>query len=283
MEIPSGAREGTVAGAGVELRYLEWGEAKNPALVLLHGFMSHAHTWDTFSGAAAARFHVIALDQRGHGNSGWPHEPDYAPEHYAADLEAVIEALRLAPVVLVGHSMGGRSAAISAAAHPERVGKLVIVDTPPEPPPLLRQMRAEALKNPPPENPRHPQFTTVEEVVKSAMAEYPLTPEPLLRHATRHNLKQLPSGTYTWKHDPRLFNSFLRAKPFDLYGELAKLRCPTLLVRGSESPMLSEDLARKMVSRIPRCTYAVIQGAAHDVCMCQPDAFNREVLKFLAG
>ena len=283
MEIPSGARDRTIEGAGVKLHYLEWGDASKPAMVLLHGFMSHAHTWDTFSGAATAGYHVIALDQRGHGDSGHPRQHEYGVEHYVADLGAVIEQLKLAPTILVGHSMGGRNAVVYAAEHPEKVTKLVIVDSPPETPPAFAKMLEEADKKPPPENPQHPRFATIEEVVTSAMKEYPLTPELLMRHATRHNLKQVENGAYTWKHDPWLSHNPYRTKRTPLYDDLARLRCPTMLVRGSESPVLPQVFVEKMTSVIPDCTFALIEGAAHDVCMCQPETFNREVLKFLAA
>lgn len=281
MEIPTGGRDATISVNGVTLHYLEWGDASKPSLVLLHGMMSHAHTWDTFSGPASAHYHVIALDQRGHGDSGSPQEIDYTADAYVADLTTVIDTLNLAPVILIGHSMGGRNAVLYAAANPGKVTKLVIVDTPGEPPPFFQKMLEEMKKNPPPDNPQHEQFDSIEEVVQAAVQEYPLNPEPLIRHATQHNLKKLDNGRYTWKHDPRLRTAMARNPRPTLYDDLKKLHCPTLLMRGSESPIMPADVGDKMAACIPNAKYLTVQGAAHTINMDQADVFDREVMLFL--
>src|SRR5262249_18900145 len=124
-----------IAINGLQLHYVEWGAPGNPALVLLHGFQSNAHTWDTFSQAMAATSHGLALDQRGHGYTAWGPDGNYASEASVSDIVGFITALSLAPTVVIGHSMGGRHAAIVAADHPDKVQKVVIVDTAAEPSP----------------------------------------------------------------------------------------------------------------------------------------------------
>src|SRR5262245_27110127 len=108
------------------LHLLDWGGEGRPPLLLLHGFTGHAHAWDTLSIALQPRFHVYALDQRGHGDS----EPAgvYNPVVSFDDISAVVEQLGLSRLALVGLSMGGRNAIYFASKRPDLVDKLVIVD-----------------------------------------------------------------------------------------------------------------------------------------------------------
>src|SRR5215470_13675945 len=129
-----------IAINSVQLHYVEWGSPGNPALVLLHGFQSNAHTWDTFSQAMADTYHVLALDQRGHGDTAWAPDGNYAAESSVSDIVGFMTALHLAPTVVIGHSMGGRHAAMVAADYPDKVKKVVIVDTAAEPSPAMRAM-----------------------------------------------------------------------------------------------------------------------------------------------
>src|SRR5215471_2711860 len=92
---------------GLRLRYLEWGDAAAPPILLLHGFSSTAQAWQQVGEALAARYHVVALDQRGHGASDWDSQGRYTIEDFVSDAREVAQQLKLAPFVLVGHSMGG--------------------------------------------------------------------------------------------------------------------------------------------------------------------------------
>src|SRR5207237_6955234 len=125
------ARRRAVVVGGLRLSFLEWGNAGRPVLCFLHGGSAHADWFDFVTPAFAERFHVIALDQRGHGESQWAEPPAYGTEHFAADLLGFIDAPGLTRVTLIGHSMGGHNAMSFAAWHPERVSALVIIDSRP--------------------------------------------------------------------------------------------------------------------------------------------------------
>src|SRR5262249_35906910 len=116
----------------LRLHYLDWGNDAAPPMLLLHGFSGHAHTWDTFARAMCDRYHVVALDQRGHGDSDWARDGAYRPDDHARDIRAVHDKLGLRPVVLIGLSMGGRNSIALTAAHPAKAEKLVIVDIGPD-------------------------------------------------------------------------------------------------------------------------------------------------------
>lgn len=89
------------------LHYLEWNRgASGPTLVLLHGNSANAWWWQQFADAASSRFRLIAIDQRGHGDSDWVRPPAYSPQEYARDLGRFVRELGLTGPLLVGHSMG---------------------------------------------------------------------------------------------------------------------------------------------------------------------------------
>src|SRR3982751_4655664 len=95
-------RDKRVALDDVELHYAEWGDPAAPPMVLLHGFMAHARTWDLFARDLARDYHILALDQRGHGDTGPAPDDSYTTEDYVSDLERFVAALGLTRFVLVG-------------------------------------------------------------------------------------------------------------------------------------------------------------------------------------
>ena len=125
------ARSRTLQVRGLRLHFLESGQAGAPALCFLHGGAAHAHWFDRVTPAFTERFHVIALDQRGHGASEWAEPPAYGTEDFTGDLLALMDQLGLARMTVIGHSMGGHNAMTFSAWHPERVSALVIVDSRP--------------------------------------------------------------------------------------------------------------------------------------------------------
>jgi esterase len=117
-----------------QLRFhlLEWGEPDAPPIVLLHGGHQSAHSWDLVSLHLAQRYHVLALDQRGHGDSEWARDVSYTNHEMSLDGEAFIGAMGLQRPLLMGHSMGGRNAMLLTRRNPTLLRALVIVDVGPE-------------------------------------------------------------------------------------------------------------------------------------------------------
>lgn len=266
---------------GLQLHFVEWGQADSPVVLLLHGFQSNAHTWDTFSSSMADRYHVVALDQRGHGDSAWAPDGNYTAEAFVNDISGFIQMLGLAPVSVVGHSMGGRHATMLAADHPDLVRKLVIVDTPAELPPAILARRDQ---EPASDEPPQPEtFATFEAVIANGMSQYPLTAEAELRHANYHNLTRTHDGAWGWRWDPELLHRrrHNRAQQPDLYSYLRRVICPTLLIRGQQSPLLTSEIAGKMVAAIPAARLAEIADAAHTVNADNAAAFNDMTRAFI--
>jgi esterase len=278
MSLPPFGQDKFIAINGLQLHYVEWGSPVNPSLVLLHGFQSNAHTWDTFSQAMADTYHVLALDQRGHGDTSWAPAGNYAPESSVSDIDGFITALRLAPTVVIGHSMGGRHAAMVAANYPDKVRKVVIVDTAAEFPPAMRSQQSTTDAPPQPET-----FDTFEEVVQNGIKQYPLTPEAELRHANYHNLSRGADGKWHWRWDINLlqWRRRNRSAPGDLYTHLQRIQCPTLLIRGQQSPLLTPAVAQKMIQALPNGRTVDIAKAAHTVNADNAPEFHAVTAAFL--
>lgn len=265
----------------LNLHYVEWGTPGQPSIVLLHGFQSNAHTWDTFSQAMANTYHVLALDQRGHGDTDWAPDGDYTPDAFIRDIVGFIDALNIVPTMLVGHSMGGRHAAMAAADYPDKAAKVVIVDTPAEmPPAILDRLAQQPVSDTPPEPET---FASFEDVIRSGIAQYPLTPEAELRHANYHNLYRGADGKWRWRWDLTLLERrrLNRSLQLDLYSYLQRVQCPTLLIRGQQSPVLTPDIAQKMVQHLPCGRLVEIPDTAHTVNADKAEAFNVLTADFL--
>lgn len=267
---------------GLRLHYLDWGNDAAPPMLLLHGFSGHAHTWDVFARAMCDRFHILALDQRGHGESDWAKDGAYTVDDHARDVGALQDRLTLDPVVLIGLSMGGRNAIAYTGLRPAKVEKLVIVDIGPDIAPQgaerVRRMAAEA-----PE-----EFASIDEAV-AYLRRYATgtsdAAEAGLRYRVEHGVKKLPNGRYAWKYD-----RFLRdqrrtggTSQADLWPVVQRLEVPTLILRGSESDVFSPETAKRLHTLIPGSRLVEIPGAGHGIPADAPEAFERAVREFLAA
>ncbi len=268
-----------VTANGLRFHYLEWGEPGKPDMLLLHGFAQTCHSWDFVALSLCDRFRVIALDQRGHGDSEWAADGDYSPETQQEDLHAIVESIGLEDFVLMGLSMGGRNSFTYAANHPEKIRALVVVDSAPETERAgTSRIRRFASQD--------DELDSVDAFVERVMAYNHRRDPQQVRGSIMHNLKQLPSGKWTWKYDRRL-RSPDRNMGRDpqtaqrLWGYVESLRCPTLVVRGGESDVLAMDTASSMHERIPNGRLTTVEKAGHLVPGDNPSGFEKAVMEFL--
>jgi pimeloyl-ACP methyl ester carboxylesterase len=268
----------TVMLRGSRFHYTEAGAADAPPVVLLHGVTGHARTWDAESAALAARHRVLALDQRGHGDSDPPPDADYTVASLAADLAAFVDTLGLPRVALVALSMGGRVAIQYAASSAARVSRLVVVDIGPDIAPGGRARVGQLMAGAP------ERFETLEDAFAYQRASNPRYTDALLRARVQHGMRPLPGGGFTWKYDRglrELVRSGRWSDPTDLWPAWRALACPTLLVRGAESDILTADTAAKMVEAQPNARLVEIPDAGHTVPGDQPEAFLEILRDFL--
>lgn len=242
-------------------------------LLFLHGGAAHAHWFDAVVPAFAGRHHVVSLDQRGHGESAWAVPPAYGTEDFAADLLGVLDGLGWARAALVGHSMGGHNAMAFAAWHPDRVSRLVIVDSRPTlPEDRVARMRARGQRPP-------RLHASPDEAVRAFRLLPPETSaDPaLLQHLGRAGLVQA-NGGWRYRFDPACYAA---RRPVDAWPLLPRVAARTLVVRGEHSPIMTRDIAERMQTLLPDASVVEIPGAYHHLVLDAPETFTRALAAFL--
>jgi pimeloyl-ACP methyl ester carboxylesterase len=271
-------RDHTVLLHGTRFHYTEWGAALAPPVILLHGVTGHARTWDDEARALSAARRVFALDQRGHGDSDPAPDGDYTTATLCDDLATFIDSLRLAQVSLVALSMGGRVAIAYAGRYPSRVSRLVVVDIGPEIAPAGRGRVGGMMAGAP------ERFDSVARAIDYARTNAPRYTEALLRHRVEHGVRPLADGGFTWKYDRAIRESVRNGRwrdSIDLWPLWSAITCPTLIIRGADSDILSPEIARRMLDAQPHAELVDIPNAGHTVPGDQPEAFLETLKKFL--
>jgi pimeloyl-ACP methyl ester carboxylesterase len=276
--------------SGLDLHLLEWG-GERPELehtvVLVHGFLDLAWGWeDLVLAGLAERFHVIAFDQRGHGDSdrigpgGYYHFMDYV-----ADLASLLERTGRQRVSLVGHSMGGTVVSYYAGAFPDRVARLALLegvgppedsaDLPERTRHWIRGWTAARSKSPR----AYPDVAAAARRLQQQDAK--LGAELALRLAER-GTRELPDGSRTFKHDPL----HLTRGPYPFRSSFARsfwerITCPVLLVEGSDSPFQYLEGREERLATFRDARTHVITGAGHMMQRHAPEALCRVLCEFL--
>lgn len=262
---------------GLRFHYRDVGDPAAPAVIVLHGIMGHAREWDTLVTALVASHRVIVVDQRGHGLTDWADE--YTAAAMADDLIAVIERLNLSRPAVIGHSMGGIAAMVAAARRPELIARLVVVDIGPDT--VSRDVAAEVAASV--RVLGAASYANVDEAYAEWSAN-PLARPTLLRHYVEHCLRRRLDGRLAWRFDGRgLIALFDGVSERELWDAVDRIACPTLVVRGEHSPLLSPAAAEEMVARLGHAGVATIADGGHDLGVEQPEAVAAAVLEFLDG
>ena len=258
---------------GLRLHYLDWGTDGKPPFLMLHGGSAYAHWWDFVAPALAEDFHVIALDQRGHGDSDHTEPPAYGTRHYLADLRQFIAALGLHQPVLMGHSMGGHNALIYATQYAAELAALILVDTDAAYPEAAVQFLRKLGEKP----------AKAFDSFVEAISRFRLLPRETyistekLRSLASFAFAERPDGKWSAKLDRRtLFREPIDGRPF-----LAQITCPTLIVRAEHSPLAREKIDR-LVGSLPDGRWAEVKDTYHHVMLDNPDGLVRAVREFLA-
>ncbi len=269
-----------ITANGINLHYLDWGTEGQPPMVLLHGLRGHANVWEDVALALCNDYHVYSLDQRGRGDTDHAPGGDYSTDAFVADLAGFVDAIGLDKFILFGHSMGGRNSMAFAGQYPDRLERLCIVDIGPRIEPAGGNRITEELRNLPPE------FDSFEDALAHVQTGNRFAAEPVMRRRLAGQSQQLPDGKIVWKFDPAIREQRINgtaAPAADLWPTLERIACPTLLVRGTETDLLTEETARQMVDTLAQGTLAEIERAGHMVFEDNPADFIAAVKGWLAG
>jgi pimeloyl-ACP methyl ester carboxylesterase len=276
----------------LRLHYVDWGNASAQPLVLVHGGRDHCRNWDWVAERLSQRYHVIAPDLRGHGDSQWVSDGHYAMSGFVHDLAQLIHSQGLSPVTLIGHSLGGNIVLRYAGAYPENITKLIAIEgLGPSPkmmaeratvkgPTKLRNWiesnRAQAGRQP-------KRYASLEQAFARMQEENKhLTPAQAM-HLTRHGVNQNEDGSYSWK-----FDHYVRQFPIEgmTHQEIeeiwANITCPTLLIYGKES-WASNPARDGRAAVFQNAQVDEIDGAGHWVHHDKLDAFMALVDRHLAA
>ena len=258
---------------GLSLHYLEWGKAGMPAIVCVHGYTSSAQTFNALARHFQDRFHIIAMDVRGHGNSGWSPAGAYQYPDQAGDLAAFVDRLALPRFTLIGTSMGGIIAMTYAVDHGDRLNALVINDIGPDA--EAGSNRITGLVGARPDS-----FPTLGAALVYRREVSPITaarPADDQEELARGVLMQDGREEWVWKMDPAYIEQRVQrgAPPRPvLWPALAKLQCPTLVIWGTDSDVLSETQARRMAETLPNGELVPVSGVAHAPILTEPAAIS---------
>ena len=257
---------------GLSLNCLDYGGEGKPPMLFIHGGSAHAHWWDFVAPAFVDDFHVLALDQRGHGESEWPREWQYSSLDYVSDLEQIIDKWKFGPPVLVGHSMGAHNVLVYASRNSDKLRAMIAIDTPPD----YSRHAVEFLRAYAEKPPRR--FESLEEAVRSfkVLPRETLARPEILAHVARHTYRKLEDGSWTHKLDRRT----LIREPLEVWDQLPQIRCPALIIKVTKSPVLNIDAARRMVAMLPKGSLAEIGNSFHHVMFDNPVALMAALREF---
>jgi esterase len=282
--VPAGARPGWFrTDDGLRLRWLEWGPREAPALVLLHGLRSYAATFEDVARRLCGSWRCVALDARGRGGSDWDPRRDYHTDRYVSDLSQLVDQLGLERFVLLGHSMGGATAMVWAAAHPGRLDALIVEDMLPGSSIVgegAGRIRREVAAIP-------SGFADRAEAFAYWRRLRPAAPRAAIESRIHHTTRPAApdTGGLSWIPDMAGIGA-ARLDPFrppvDLWPTIDRLPARTLIVCGADSDFTRRETLAEVCRINSGVAGTVIDGAGHYVHDDQPGLFADRLESFLA-
>jgi pimeloyl-ACP methyl ester carboxylesterase len=246
----------------LRFHFLEWGRADAPVIVLLHGGHQSAHSWDLVSLHLAQKYRVLALDQRGHGDSEWARDVVYSNNEMSLDAEAFIAAMGLQQPIVIGHSMGGRNTMLLLRRNRAVARAAVIVDVGPELSERGRAAIAGFVQG-------NQEFDDLEHFVRNVRQYDPYRSREHIERTVKYNMLERADGKYISKCDsnPRRLGIVRASGPLEniTLEDAAGFDLPVLLVRGADSNILAPDAAKRFAAALPRGRLVTVPDSGHNV------------------
>jgi pimeloyl-ACP methyl ester carboxylesterase len=279
-DVPTGGRSGFTMVDGRQVHYLEWGRSAAPAVLCLHGGGQTAYMYEELGAALADRYHVVAPDLPGHGDSD-PIDEAMDRVALAATIPPFCDVFGLDRVAIVGASLGGMTAIGVGARQTALVTAVVLID-------VGHRLEEEGVKKIIEFMSAHESFASLDEAAGEISRYLPHRREVRPESLTR-NLRQRDDGRWVWKHslgqrlrtDDRVGN--WRDILVGLEEEAASLRCPVLVLRGAFSDVLSDAGAEEVAALIPGARLETVEKAGHLAAGDNPHSTVRLVEEFLAA
>jgi len=275
----------------LRLHYVDWGNRGAPPLLLVHGGRDHCRNWDWVAKSLRDEYHIIAPDLRGHGDSSWVLGGPYTLSDYVYDIAQLIHQQKLAPLTIIGHSLGGMISLRYTGIYPEMVKKVIAIEGLGFPPermaeklsrPIEERMDewVQGLRKTAGRQPRR--YASVEDAYQRMQEENPhLSPEQA-RHLTVHGVNQNEDGTYSWKFDNYIRGQFPHEMDTAQNGALwNRIECPTQLFRGTES-WATDPRKDGRADYFRHAEYVDIENAGHWLHHDRLELFLDHVRRFLA-
>jgi len=266
-----------VTVGGLKLHVQDYGTAGKPQMLCVHGSAAHAHWFDFVASGLNGEYHVLALDQRGHGDSEWDSaaDPRYNYDRYAADLDELTEKLDLRDFILVGHSMGGLVSTVYAATYPGRARAFIMVDSSLNlPEERVASMNAVGSRE-----------GSSYESSNEFLASYKIRPSgsratpDMVRHLGMHSGRQFDDGRWRNKVDR---NVYARRVGGNLIPYWAHIKIPALLMKGDRSNRISPQIIEQVKALAPQVQVAEVAGCDHHITLDNPPGFVEACKQWIA-
>jgi pimeloyl-ACP methyl ester carboxylesterase len=265
------------------IAYREWGSADNPrVLVCVHGLGRCARDFDNLARAMSDRYRVVCPDVAGRGDSDWLADPMlYDIPLYVSDMVTLIARLDVEQVHWVGTSMGGLIGLALAALKNSPVAKMVLNEAGPVVANAsLERIAAYFGKAPP-----LPSLQAAEQLVRAVSAPFGPHTDEEWRFLTEVAVRKSTDGSYRFHYDPKIADAVraqITGKDLESWPTWDAVRCPTLVIRGALSDLLSKDTALQMTQRGPKAKLVELPGIGHAPTLMHADQIAL-VRDFLLG
>lgn len=262
-DVPRDGRSGFLMIGTHQVHYLEWGPSAAPLVIALHGGGQTSYMFEELGSALHRRYHVIAPDLPGHGESTPLEDPmTFTREALTATIPPLLDAFGAGPASFVGASLGGILSLTLAAADPERVHAIALID-------VGHKLEADGVRRIVEFLSKHESFGSLEDAA-DAVAEYAPQRGRVDPNRLRRNLRQREDGRWVWKHNlGRLTAERLGQEDWEssivdgLDEELARIAVPVLVLRGAASDVLSSDGAAEIAAKLPDARVVEVSNAGH--------------------
>ena len=284
MAVIEKVKEELIEVNGLNINCKSWGNRKSKhAIIMLHGYAETSRIWDDTAQDLSRDYHVIAIDQRGYGGSEYSKELDYSRQAQVEDLRKIIEVKKLTSLSFVGHDMGAANAITFAADNPEMIIAMVMVEASPD---VLKKgieniRGLVSVGN---------KFASIESAMALFKEYFPYASNDQLRRRVQSVLKVGKKDQFFyWDFDPAFKDPTVRPmnanhtqkRAPDLWELLDRIQCPTMIIRGTYSDLITANTLQRMHRRIPGSRISLIEEAGHAVPTDQPGQLALNIREFL--